>query len=947
MKMNASKIELELYPVIIVRTPALTLEENLENVGEKLKSYIKDASPDFYRLIKDLPAAELENLESKISFSYYKYFNRAKYRPTPFGPFAAVTLVPVVASEKRNEVEIGQAMYIHRFRDWDDKDKFLEENNSLSKVKSFHTNVTVYKAGACLRYITIVNAHFQIEQVDIFPELLLIIECCRDKCQKSVLYDEIALRFELTTGKITQLLKRLISIQLLFTDLAPNITGTDYFFRRGLPVHKDLKTTYVISERKTFSGNYNDPAIALLPELINHLNTHLPYAQNIHIERFKKAFINKFDRQSVPLAVALDPEIGVGYANLAVNAQNSEFDKVFRISRKDRQKQQFNNQYLIYALSKSSEKVVRMEDYCGSAETNGAQLPNSFSILYHKYKDNAVIDLAGGGSANTLIGRFTMCGEEYYRLGKEIAKIEQDANPLVYFFDVAYQAEKHVDNINRRRRLYASELPLLSWSEDTQPLNLDDLEISVINDTIILFSKKLKKRLVPIIPTAYNYYRSDLSIYRFLSDLQHQSIRTDFSFPLKTCFSDLDHYPRICYKNFILNPETWLIPKEIMNYAKKTNISAFTEKLSHWFRDKGIIKHFKTGSGDQTLTFDPNDRQDVMAFSRYCCQHHENMIYIAEALIDKRSGIVTEKGEAYAGQMLLSIYHQNQVYEGVEPPLKPNAKTKRRLPPINDWLYLEVFCHELRSNEILIKNLKAFFKVCKAYLKRWFFIRYTQDGNLLRIRFQLKDHRHSLFVLTEFTKCLEAQWDSGLVSDLQIKTYNRELERFGESIENVEDFFYQDSKFALNILQLKSNSYSIKYFAIRSMTTLIKIAFASQDDQLDFVSAMATEFAKEFNFKKADYKLFNSEYETQKTYLIPKSTDFNMPVKQIKLFYQIVQNYAVGKSRYLIVADLIHLHINRLFAENQRMHEAILYQFLQKEMKRSMHLLIMKEAGRA
>jgi len=55
-------------------------------------------------------------------------------------------------------------------------------------------------------------------------------------------------------------------------------------------------------------------------------------------------------------------------------------------------------------------------------------------VLLHYWNGTPVIESAGGCTANTLLGRFTTAVDGVYRLAKEIAGIEESANPGVLFF---------------------------------------------------------------------------------------------------------------------------------------------------------------------------------------------------------------------------------------------------------------------------------------------------------------------------------------------------------------------------------------------------------------------------------------------------------------------------------------------------------------------------------
>jgi len=70
-------------------------------------------------------------------------------------------------------------------------------------------------------------------------------------------------------------------------------------------------------------------------------------------------------------------------------------------------------------------------------------------------------------------------------------------------------------------------------------LLLSDLWVRYENNEIILESKKLGKRVIPRLSSAYNYNHSDLPVFRFLCDLQHQSIQSNLTLNLSSLFPAL------------------------------------------------------------------------------------------------------------------------------------------------------------------------------------------------------------------------------------------------------------------------------------------------------------------------------------------------------------------------------------------------------------------------
>jgi hypothetical protein len=110
-------MKLNILDIILCRTPAFSLEDDLGERWQDLKLLIRDASPSFYQVIADLTAEELKAADKKICFSIWKYFNRGKYRATPYGGFAAFTSVPFL-KENGSSIVLNRDMIYHQFMDW-------------------------------------------------------------------------------------------------------------------------------------------------------------------------------------------------------------------------------------------------------------------------------------------------------------------------------------------------------------------------------------------------------------------------------------------------------------------------------------------------------------------------------------------------------------------------------------------------------------------------------------------------------------------------------------------------------------------------------------------------------------------------------------------------------------------------------------------------------------
>lgn len=932
-------MKLKVLDMPLCRTPVFSAKDDLEERWQDLKILISQASPSFYKVIENLDFHELETADKKISFSIWKYFNRSKYRATPFGGFAAFTILPF--SMDSSPIVLDENLLSNHFVDWQQKDSYT---NDFARVVQdsvwFQTNSTVYIVGDEIRFIRIKHGCFEMASVSSFPELKAIIILCKEKTTKQEIYDYLKSNYQLHIKSINRLLEQLLNLQLILTELFPNITGKDYFER--LNIEKPVSISmYTISERKLISGGVNEKQIEEISSLIKFLQLNLTDTANSSLTNFRNAFLKKFEKTAVPLSVVMDPEMGIGYGNLGHHSKDQELMNILEtIGQTERPDLQIPytklHHFLLNSLIKGG--VIRLEEFDGAKTEISLPLPNTFSVMYRVYGDQPVIESMGGCTANALIGRFTIASPELEKLGKQIQSLEERANPGIIFFDIAYQAERQVDNVNRRKQLYDTELPILTWSCDPSPINFDDILVGISNSEVILWSKKFAKRIVPRIPSAYNYTRSDLAVYRFLCDLQHQGIKSDLTFKIQQFFPNLDHYPRVVYKSVIVSPAMWRVPKGILQIIAASQPLEAPTVLSNWLKENRVNFRFKAGFADQTLCFDPAIEADRIAFLHFCRQNLPKAIYISEALIPNELNVSDNKGKPYLAEYIVNYAHEGNVYSGSQHLI--NYKEYNR--PLNsislpggDWLYFEIYCHPSRSNAVLTIQIATFLEEGEQNIRKWFFIRYEDPQPHLRLRLQIKDTSQGYLFINRLNSLLEEDCLKGLISDIQIKTYFREVQRYGATrISLVEFFFYTDSRLILSLLRKNHSTAHLYAITLRIMKRFLELCYEDIAAQIAFTTNMANSFSEELNMNPETFKKINQSFEKNKlnnTQVDPGLGRFFRSYE--KQFLKIMNRCDSCADRANMVGDLLHMHINRLFMSDQRSHEAILYHYLLKDLK--------------
>jgi thiopeptide-type bacteriocin biosynthesis protein len=140
----------------------------------------------------------------------------------------------------------------------------------------------------------------------------------------------------------------------------------------------------------------------------------------------------------------------------------------------------------------------------------------------------------------------------------------------------------------------------------------------------------------------------------------------------------------------------------------------------------------------------------------------------------------------------------------------PYYFTKRLIVPAGggDCIYFKIYCNHSMADNIIKDHIKPWFD--QLHLAgvsfTWFFIRYADPQFHLRIRiFSTEQNilkiRTNFFVIVSVVNRHKKSWK------IQEDTYNREWQRYGaENMKNVEEYFYIDSKFVMDLICKLSGS---------------------------------------------------------------------------------------------------------------------------------------------
>lgn len=262
--------------------------------------------------------------------------------------------------------------------------------------------------------------------------------------------------------------------------------------------------------------------------------------------------------------------------------------------------------------------------------------------------------------------------------------------------------------------------------------------------------------------------------------------------------------------------------------------------------------------------------------------------------------------------------------------------------PGSEWLYLKIYTGVKTADIILEETVQPLVEYFQEnnYITKWFFIRYNDPKPHLRLRFKLSSNQHYNDVLNKLKNIFQEYVESGEISNIQIDTYKREIERYGKNtIEEAETLFQTNSEFVLYCLNYEDEEkIIISLFYIDGVLNTLNL---TAQEKLNWIRNFNEAFKKEFkadkilksqldkkyrNFKTQFLQFIHSEEFSEERNAIISNIEENKPALQNIICHN--KNQSLGVSLQSFFQSIFHMNINRLFVSDQRLFEMVIYDHL-------------------
>lgn len=969
--------------------------------SEIVREAIFVASPDLYReLEKHLSKGD--ELDYKLEDSLHKYLNRMCYRSTPFGLFASCA-VGRWADETivNNNHAISRKTRLDMLYLCNLCNSLIRKKK-VQQAIVFYLNTSLYRLGDVHRYVEYSfkgnKRTYQITEIPTSDELCAVLELAKKGSYVSEFVDKL-----IEIGHEDQdslaFIKDCIDSQILIAEFEPNVISDDnldniikVLARIDDPeinainaMLKDI-SSLLISLDKGFNKEedylvvinklkevtdiaVNDKYVLQIDAFRNNLDISLdhsikpkiesaidvlalliPVEKNERLNKFKKSFSDRYEDGFVPLVEVLDAEYGLGYPivakggysdlidNLALpqnrkaSVKSVQFDKRARLLC-DLIEQSKKNNLREIDLSKD---VLLKKGLVASMN----HLPLSISAIANLLEGGKInISYFSGPSAINVLSRFGYGSEEIKEIIEDVVEAEEQLSQDIIIAEILHLPEGRIGNILLHPEYRKNKIPFLTGiglSEGSIPIT--DLLIGVRNNMIVLWSKRLNKAIVPRLSNAHNYPLEALPLYYFLCDVQTQFTRRSLFFEWPDFGYTPEFYPRLTVGDVIISPAAWNIKTEVLK-----NIARGQADFKI-LKEVDIPRLLVFNEGDNSLVMDSQDVNSIKMILGLVKDKEQVLMkeYLEPISVFKNEGSIMSHElviPLIATQPNLDI----DILKNI-PLFTNNHKIQQSFLPGSDWLYFKLYGGKQGVERILTGELFEFISQLKDnnLIDKWFFVRYADPDNHLRLRFKLKDCKQvgQLLILgySFFNNWMERK----LIYKVSIDTYLREIERYLYStINDVEELFYHDSDCTLSYLEIiDQNSDKLRWmFALKAINCLLDDFSFDLDQKIDFLKGPRSYFKDEF---KADKKLLQKinqkfkmhqeeinhyfRFDTISSSLLVIRSENNKP--SIFSILNKYKNENPEKNIEHLLFDFSHMFVNRLFHFNPRFHEFVIYEIL-------------------
>lgn len=957
----------------MVRTPLLPIDyfqrmDQLNEPTEFIKNFYSENECFQEAVAIASPSLKEEidkNRNSKETIdSLLKYFSRMTSRSTPFGLFSFVSY-GVVDGEINAQIDLNHV--IKRARpdmEWLQNviEKICQDESFFLQLPVQHNPLLTMQGDRfCVGYLI---KKLDQKSISIRNSLLTktIFSLTKDSIKVEELIQKVLTELpNLIADKVQGVIKTLIEQQFLWFSLLPSLMSSSPYkeFLKNVPKSYLEPLSSINLEIENYSNSPLGKGLDLLPEVNKRMKDfvesksylqvdaaapkiqimlpqhvleevaegaevlwRLPEEASSEISAYADKFMAKYGaNRLVPLYELLDETRGLGLPDFDKNSQKEEV----ALNAEGIKFKQWQRESLAGCLWEHKQEIEITDEVLKkwSEKPVFNKAAPSTDVFFEIYADsveevnqgNYLVMLSGltyqGGAT---FGRFLdMFGEDLHDRINQYYRSEEKLDSQSIFVESSYlpptSRSQNVSINPNFRKLLIDLSP-----GGTASLSLDDIYVGIKNECLFLTSKDGNEEYYVTATNVLNNAQAPVPL-RFLRDISRSKYQMCKNWSWGN-LSNMPFLPRVKYKRLILSPAKWNVSLEKIGGLTKDSLQTIVEKFQKWADQFQMVRYVFITEADNKLLIDRMNSNHLEILARQLKK--TSLLQLTEKMGQEKGEWLTSQYGKHSCEFILPLL-KNIHYAKVPDVLMKRfaehipAQVRWRLPG-SEWLFAKFYLPKDSEKRFLSNHLKPFIDYLhnQNLINQWFFIRYKDERPHLRIRFQGNAetlNKQLLPILHDWSLKLI---QDGLIQDLSLASYEREIERYGgiELMPLIENLFCADSVAVLELLRIEKEI-NMPFHVVGALCTLDLLR------GLHFDASKQKIFFEQTGINKSELSGFK---EWRKTFFAsppaPISSILEARLPSLTLLAKKMEELEtlnlLTANPYSIASSIIHMHCNRL-----------------------------------
>jgi lantibiotic biosynthesis protein len=695
------------------------------------------------------------------------------------------------------------------------------------------------------------------------------------------------------------------------------------------------------------------------------------------LAHFRTEFRRRYGDRDIPFCEALDEDIGIGFSTPGAPAPVPEplLDGLRFPPQHRRPTDAFSERenVLLRWLTEAAglgkqEIVLGPQDVSALEQADAAlgdllPLPDSFSVVASLFAGNqealnsghyrlAISNVSGPPGAS-LLGRFCHAHTELTAKIREYLQAEEALRPGAAFAEIVHLPHPRTANVLARPLLRTYEIPYLGRSGAAREcqIALSDLAISVIEDRVVLRSRRLGCEVVPRLTGAHNFDASgNLGVYRFLGAVQAQGTASRLSFS----FGALSHapfLPRVVCERFVLFRARWNLSEEqVRALLSVRDSSGRFAAVQSMRRQLGLPRWVAVMDSDRQL---PVDLDNILCVEAALpLFRNPSTRTLIELLYGQEDVLATGPDGRFVHELVVPFIRSPYIPPKTAPARWATDTVSRTFPPGSEWLYTKLYTGICGADLILSDIVRPVMRraLSSGAADSWFFVRYADPDWHIRLRLHGDPTRLVREVLPELLDVTRSRMTASDLWRVQLDTYEREIERYGgpEGILLAERLFHADSEAVLDLLETMpepSLAGTRWRFALAGIDHLFEDLQIPLADRAEITRAARHRAGSEFRADARLQRQISARYRNERAGLQSLLNRTSPEASTSRLFTVLARRSlalqpvvaelrerdrceALTQPLVKMAGSYIHMNANRVLRSAARAQELVLYDFL-------------------